>query len=365
VSELRLVEVTKTFGDHAAVDNLNLTVEDGEFLTLLGASGSGKTTCLRMVAGFVAPDAGRVFMGKTDCTALPPHRRSTGMVFQHYALFPHLTVAENVQYGLKARRTPRQEMQERTREVLRLVHLESLADRYPGQLSGGQQQRVALARAVVIRPSILLLDEPLSALDLKLRGELQSEIRHVQQSLGITTLFVTHDQSEALGMSDRVAVMRDGKILQLDTPVEVYQRPNCRYVANFVGITNFLDVVIRGQLPPYNNSTFNYAIELECALPSQGPLEVKDVPRHFSDGERCLLCIRPENIHLANGTQNRLASTVSKVTFSGDRWIVDCLYGGGKTITVSLSGQRRAPNPGEAILVEWEPNAATLLSDAD
>ena len=165
------------------------------------------------------PDEGHVYMGGLDATGLPPHRRNAGMVFQQYALFPHLTVAENVSYGLMARRVPRQEMRERTSMALQLVHLDALADRYPSQLSGGQQQRVALARAVVIRPSILLLDEPLSALDAKLRGALQLEIRNVQQSLGITTLFVTHDQSEALGISDRVAVMRDGQILQLDTPV--------------------------------------------------------------------------------------------------------------------------------------------------
>jgi ABC-type Fe3+/spermidine/putrescine transport system ATPase subunit len=362
-SEVRLVGVTKRYGDHIAVDNLSLTVQEGEFVTLLGASGSGKTTCLRIVAGFVQPDAGRVYMGPLDATGLPPYHRNTGMVFQQYALFPHMTVAENVLYGLKARRVPRQEMQERTSTALRLVHLEALAERYPAQLSGGQQQRVALARAVVIRPSILLLDEPLSALDLKLRSTLQSEIRHVQQRLGITTLFVTHDQGEALGISDRVAVMRGGKIIQLDTPVGLYQRPNCRYVANFVGMTNFLDVVIRGTLASDNGTTHNYAI----GLPSNPTLvlEVSGVPQKFSEGERCLLCVRPESARISSEAKNCIPATVAKRTFSGDRWIVECVYAADQTIAVSLSGPRSAPGPGEKIDIAWEPDHGALLSNDD
>jgi ABC-type Fe3+/spermidine/putrescine transport system ATPase subunit len=362
-SEVRLVDVTKTYGDHRAVDNLNLTVQEGEFVTLLGASGSGKTTCLRMMAGFVRPDAGRVYMGQADATELPPYRRNTGMVFQQYALFPHLTVAENIQYGLKARRVPRREMLERTAETLRLVHLEELAGRYPAQLSGGQQQRVALARAVVIRPSILLLDEPLSALDLKLRSALQTEIREVQQRLGITTLFVTHDQGEAFGISDRVAVMRNGRILQLDTPVGLYQRPNCRYVANFVGMTNFLEVAIKAELGAGRNGTRRYAASLvdDPAL----VLEVCDVSRQFAEGERCLLCVRPEAARISNEGTNRIRARVSKRTFSGDRWIVECGYAAGKSITISLSGPRSAPGPGETINIAWQPEDGALLSDSD
>lgn len=362
-SEVRLVGVTKRYGDHLAVNNLNLTVQEGEFVTLLGASGSGKTTCLRIVAGFVQPDAGHVYMGRLDATALPPYRRNTGMVFQQYALFPHLTVAENVLYGLKARRVPRREIQERTSMALRLVHLEPMADRYPAQLSGGQQQRVALARAVVIRPSILLLDEPLSALDLKLRETLQSEIRQVQQRLGITTLFVTHDQGEALGISDRVGVMRGGQILQLDTPVGLYQRPNCRYVANFVGMTNFLDVVIRGEIASDKNGTHAYAIAL-----TSNPallLEVRDVPRKFPEGARCLLCVRPESARISTEAKNCIPATVTKRTFSGDRWIVECAYAANQTFTVSLSGPRNAPRAGEEIDIAWEAEHGALLSSED
>ena len=223
------------YGDQPAVRGVDLIVRPGEFVTLLGPSGCGKTTCLRMVAGFVAPSRGRIIMGGRDITALPPYRRNTGMVFQSYALFPHKTVAENIAFGLRVRRLSRAEREARIAEALRLVHLEQFAARYPAQLSGGQRQRVALARAIVIRPDVLLLDEPLAALDLKLREELQVEIKRVQSALKITTLFVTHDQGEALSMSDRVAVMQDGRIIQIDTPEALYERPNSRYVANFVG----------------------------------------------------------------------------------------------------------------------------------
>ena len=248
VSEVRFVGVEKSYGEQIAVRGIDLTVRPGEFVTLLGPSGCGKTTCLRMVAGFVAPSRGRIIMGGRDITALPPYRRNTGMVFQSYALFPHRTVAENIAFGLQVRRLARAEREQRIAEALRLVHLEQFASRYPAQLSGGQRQRVALARAVVIRPDVLLLDEPLAALDLKLREELQVEIKRVQSALKITTLFVTHDQGEALSMSDRVAVMRDGRIIQIDTPESLYERPNSRYVANFVGRTNLIDVVVREKL---------------------------------------------------------------------------------------------------------------------
>ncbi|HUC62421.1 MAG TPA: ABC transporter ATP-binding protein [Alphaproteobacteria bacterium] len=361
--EVRLVNVTKRFGGHVAVDSLNLTVREGELVTLLGASGSGKTTCLRILAGFIKPDQGKVYMGNLDATGLPAFRRNTGMVFQQYALFPHLTVAENIAYGLKARRVGRAEIEERVAGVLRLVHMEAFGGRYPAQLSGGQQQRVALARAVVIRPSILLLDEPLSALDLKLRGTLQAEIRQVQQSLRITTLFVTHDQGEALGMSDRVAVMRNGQILQLDTPVDIYHRPNCRYVANFVGMTNFLDVVVRGSLPVNGTAAYGYAL-----APVANPdsvIEVKGLARKFEPGQRCLLCVRPENMRLANDASNRVSATVERVTFSGDHWVVECLHADGQAIAVSLSGRRAAPSPGERIDIAWDAEDGALLSDEE
>ncbi|HXP74066.1 MAG TPA: ABC transporter ATP-binding protein [Stellaceae bacterium] len=359
MSEVILRNVTKKFGEYVAVDRLSLTVREGELVTLLGASGSGKSTCLRMVAGFLRPDAGHVFIGGTDATRLPPYRRNTGMVFQQYALFPHLTVAENVAYGLKVRGLPKQEVKERTLEALNLVHLETLSERRPAQLSGGQKQRVALARAVVIRPSVLLLDEPLSALDLKLRGELQGEIRRVQQRLGTTTLFVTHDQGEALSMSDRVAVMRDGRILQLDTPVALYQKPNCRYVANFVGMTNFLDVVIRGRASSTRSGASRYRATL--LFDPAFELDVDGVEDSYAEGETCLLCVRPENVRIAGGALNPLLAVVNKVTFSGDRWYVDCVHSRDTSLVVIVPGSDRVPSTGETVPVSWAPEHAVLL----
>jgi ABC-type Fe3+/spermidine/putrescine transport system ATPase subunit len=247
MADVRLENVEKRYGDQTVVRHLDLSVKPAEFVTLLGPSGCGKTTCLRMVAGFVTPTSGRIVMGGRDVTTLPPYRRNTGMVFQFYALFPHRTVAENVAFGLEVRRLPRAERDQRTAEALRLVRLEQLADRYPSQLSGGQRQRVALARAVVIKPDVLLLDEPLAALDLKLREELQFEIKRVQSTLNMTTLFVTHDQGEALSLSDRVGVMQEGRIVQIDAPEALYERPGSRYVANFVGRTNLIEVVVQAK----------------------------------------------------------------------------------------------------------------------
>jgi ABC-type Fe3+/spermidine/putrescine transport system ATPase subunit len=237
---LELAAVTKRFGDFVAVDDLSLTVAPGEFLTLLGASGSGKTTTLRMIAGFEHPEAGEIRMGGTPITGLPPYQRDLNTVFQQYALFPHMTVRENVGYGLRMRHTPTVETADRVEKALDMVQLGHLAGRMPRQLSGGQQQRVALARALVNRPRVLLLDEPLGALDLKLRKEMQLELKHLNRQLGITFLYVTHDQEEALTMSDRIALMRNGRIEQLDAPQSMYQHPVSKYVADFIGETNIL-----------------------------------------------------------------------------------------------------------------------------
>jgi spermidine/putrescine transport system ATP-binding protein len=237
---LDLQRVTKRFGAFTAVDDVSLAVAPGEFLTLLGASGSGKTTTLRMIAGFEHPEAGEILMDGQPITGLPPYRRDLNTVFQQYALFPHMTVRENVGYGLRMRNTARAEIADRVRKALDMVQLGALAERTPRQLSGGQQQRVALARALVNRPRVLLLDEPLGALDLKLRKEMQLELKHLNRQLGITFLYVTHDQEEALTMSDRVALMRRGRIEQLDTPRLMYERPVSKYVADFIGETNLL-----------------------------------------------------------------------------------------------------------------------------
>jgi putative spermidine/putrescine transport system ATP-binding protein len=232
--------VTKTFGAHVAVRGVDLDIARGEFFTMLGPSGSGKTTLLRLIAGFEVPDAGTISLNGTDVTGRPPYQRGVNTVFQDYALFPHFTVAENVAYGLRVRRVGRAERAERARAALEMVHMADFADRKPAQLSGGQRQRVALARAIVNEPAVLLLDEPLGALDLKLRQEMQVELKRIQRQIGITFIYVTHDQEEALTMSDRLAVFRDGRIEQVGPPAEVYERPATEFVASFVGTSNVI-----------------------------------------------------------------------------------------------------------------------------
>ncbi len=238
---VRLEGVEKRYGDVVAVAGVDLDVADGEFFSMLGPSGSGKTTTLRMIAGFELPTAGRVLLHGADVTTVPPFDRDVNTVFQDYALFPHMTVGDNVGYGLVVRKVPRTERAQRVADALRMVRLEGYDARKPAQLSGGQRQRVALARALVNRPRVLLLDEPLGALDLKLREEMQIELKAIQQQVGITFIYVTHDQEEALTMSDRLAVFRDGRIEQLGTPAEIYERPATRFVAGFVGTSNLLD----------------------------------------------------------------------------------------------------------------------------
>jgi putative spermidine/putrescine transport system ATP-binding protein len=238
---LRIQGVRKSYGPVVAVDGVDLEVGEGEFFTLLGPSGSGKTTLLRLIAGFERADAGRIELGGRDVTSVPPNLRETNTVFQDYALFPHMTVADNIGYGLKVKGVSGAERQERVQRALRMVRLEGLQGRRPNQLSGGQRQRVALARAVINEPEVLLLDEPLGALDLKLRQEMQIELKRIQKQVGITFVYVTHDQEEALTMSDRMAVMSNGRIEQLGPPVEVYERPATEFVAGFIGISNVLE----------------------------------------------------------------------------------------------------------------------------
>src|SRR5947209_4429506 len=239
-----LVGVSKRFGSHAAVDDVTLEIAEGEFFSLLGPSGCGKTTTLRMVAGFELPDTGRIVLKGNDVTRVPANRRPVNMVFQQYALFPHMSVYDNVAFGLKVKHVPRSEHRERVAEMLRVVSLEGLDRRRARQLSGGQQQRVALARALVNRPAALLLDEPLGALDVKLRKQMQLELKRIQSTLGTTFVYVTHDQEEALAMSDRIAVMNDGRVEQTGSPREVYERPQTAFVADFVGSLNTLDLAI-------------------------------------------------------------------------------------------------------------------------
>ncbi|HYZ34376.1 MAG TPA: ABC transporter ATP-binding protein, partial [Crenalkalicoccus sp.] len=282
MATLALEGLSRRYGATVAVDRVDLAVGQGELVALLGPSGCGKTTTLRMVAGFVAPSAGRVLIGGRDVTRLPPHARDTGMVFQGYALFPHMTVAQNIAFGLEMRRVPRAERAARIAEALRLTRLEGLAERLPRQLSGGQQQRVALARALVVNPAVFLLDEPLSNLDARLRTEVRAEIRALQQRLGLTTLFVTHDQEEALTLADRLVVMDRGRVRQVGRAEEVYERPADAFVAGFLGGCNLLPGA------PAGPGRFRLAsgAELPCDPAPPPP-------------DATLLALRPERIALA------------------------------------------------------------------
>ena len=355
MADVVLNNVRKSYGGVRAVRNVELHVAPGEFVTLLGPSGCGKTTCLRMVAGFVEPDAGQIVIGGRDVTRAPPYQRNAGMVFQSYALFPHKTVAANIAFGLKMRGVGRAEAGQRTQEALKLVRLEQLADRYPSELSGGQKQRVALARAVVIRPQVLLLDEPLGALDLKLREELQVEIKRVQSMLGITTLFVTHDQGEALSMSDRVAVMRDGEIVQIDAPNALYEHPNSEYVANFVGRTNLMDVVVRGQ-----QADGSYRVE-SVAAPGV-TFEVAGRQHFvFENDERCLLAVRPEHVNVGGDQPNTTRARVTDVSYRGSTWNVELQSDRTVPFTALVRSGHRAPAKGDTVLLTWAASRCFLL----
>jgi spermidine/putrescine ABC transporter ATP-binding subunit len=282
-ASVRLNELTKRYGSHHAVDALSLLIEPGSMVALLGPSGCGKTTCLRMIAGLVQPTSGEIFVDGKRITGIPVHRRNIGMLFQNYALFPHMTVAENVAFGLEARRIPRAEATTRVADALQLVQLGGYGDRLPGQLSGGQQQRVALARCLVVEPALLLLDEPLGALDKSLRESMQVELRALQQRLGITTIMVTHDQDEALTLADRVAIMRGGRLEQLGTPAEVYQTPASRFVAGFIGVSNFF----HGRVEWRDGATARVAT-------TDGPtLTVEDCP---TGSDRITVALRPEAV---------------------------------------------------------------------
>jgi iron(III) transport system ATP-binding protein len=290
---LTLENITKVFpsrgnvGEVTAVQAVNLEIQKGELVTLLGPSGCGKTTTLRMIAGFEFPTSGRIILDGQEINSLPPHKRDMSMVFQSYALFPHLTVFENVAYGLNVQRLSKKTISERVGRVLDLVHLQGYGDRAPGQLSGGQQQRVALARALVMEPKVLLMDEPLSNLDAKLREEMRTEIRRIQRELNITSVYVTHDQIEAMTLSDRIVVMNEGLIEQIGSPVDIYRYPNSRFVANFIGRANFINGVVVAQ----KNS--------KLTVQSLGePITLSNIKREFREGEPVILIIRPEMIQI-------------------------------------------------------------------
>ena len=311
-------EATKRFGDVIAVNKISASIDRGEFFTLLGPSGCGKTTLLRMIAGFYQMDSGLLYFGDKLINDVPAHKRDTGMVFQNYAIFPHMTVRENVSYGLKARKVPKKEIKKRVDDALELVQISMLANRKPNELSGGQQQRVALARAFVIEPSVLLMDEPLSNLDAKLRVQMRTMIKKLQRRLGITTIYVTHDQEEALAISDRIAVMKDGNIMQIGIPSEIYKHPQNLFVAGFVGTSNLIDCICT---PGKNGKEILRTGDIELTVNFKKPYEGQGV-----------ISARPEQLFFSG---SGLPGKIVLSTFLGDFLEYEILLDSGATILLN------------------------------
>ncbi len=357
-------------GGVAAVRDVSLTLRPGEFFTLLGPSGCGKTTTLRMIAGFETPTRGELLIQGQPMTHVPPHRRPVNMVFQNYALFPHLNVLQNVAFGLAVKRVPGPEREKRARAALELVRLPALAERRPSELSGGQQQRVALARALVNQPAVLLLDEPLGALDLLLRKEMQIQLKHLQTQVGITFVYVTHDQEEALAMSDRIAVMSEGRVLQVDEPAALYEHPATRFVASFVGETNFLSATVIGNGGGTTEVSIG-AASLPAVADPVGRLAVPTNGFRPSAGQSVTLAVRPERVRLAHAGQPAgewaLAGTVREAVYLGTdtRYVVG--LPSGEKVVARLQNtsdhERGAFTAGEAVLVWCQPEDARLLAE--
>ncbi len=347
------VEITarglgKRYGGVSALRETTLDIPAGEFLTLLGPSGSGKTTLLMILAGFTRPDNGELFFGNQPVHRLPPHKRNVGMVFQNYALFSHMTVAENIAYPLRVRGVGRADCDKQVAEVLSLVHLEGFENRQIRQLSGGQAQRVALARATVFRPKILLMDEPLSALDKKLRDQMQVEIRRIHNALDVTTIYVTHDQREALTMSDRIAVLNRGAIQQLGTPNEIYTSPKTAFVADFIGGSNILPLTRSGGVVKFADQEIHACNQLP-------------------DAEALYLVARPEKLSIASGGNpasdaNRFSGIVSNISFEGDSYAVSAALTNGREVTVRCATTiRDLPKPGEIVTLELARQDALIV----
>jgi spermidine/putrescine transport system ATP-binding protein len=358
---VELRDVAKRFGNVVAVDHISLEVRRGEFLTLLGPSGCGKTTTLRMIGGFELPSAGQILIHGVDMSRQPPYRRPVNTVFQNYALFPHLTVGQNISYGLVMAKVPRAERERRVAEALEMVRLPHVEHRRPSELSGGQQQRVALARALVNRPQVLLLDEPLGALDLKLRKAMQLELKRLNREVGATFIYVTHDQEEALTMSDRIAVMSEGRILQIGTPAEIYERPNSRFVADFIGQTNFLE----------GTCILQVGDECEVDVPGIGVVRGRS-GKPLTTRSLVWLAVRPEKIslimdqHVAGVPSgwNILRGRVEDVVYLGTHSQIVVRLTDAATLTVlrqNHSTIEPALTRGEPIAVAFDPAAATVL----
>jgi spermidine/putrescine transport system ATP-binding protein len=360
--EVRLVQVVKSFGDVVAVDHIDLEVQDGEFFSLLGPSGCGKTTTLRMIGGFEQPTSGLIELHGQDVTWLPPYRRNVNTVFQNYALFPHLTIYENVAFGLRRKGVKGGEVKSRVTEMLDLVELPGYEQRKPTQISGGQAQRVALARALINRPAVLLLDEPLGALDLKLRKQMQVELKRIQQEVGITFIYVTHDQEEAMTMSDRIAVMNKGHYEQLGDPESLYERPTTRFVAGFLGVSNLLAATIRDSDGTYTRATLGDDTAIR-------------VPKALLDGQsQVSIGVRPEKIRLREPGEdgpaghNRLVGVVRDASYVGvsTQYIVESKSG---TLTVYEQNVERATRselwaPGEEVQLTWSPDHSFVVPES-
>jgi len=357
-AEIKAIGIGKSFGSFRALDNLSLNIGRGEFLTLLGPSGSGKTTFLMILAGFVQPTEGKLFSDGTDITDRPAEQRAAGMVFQGYALFPHMSVRGNIAYPLKLRGIKGSELDAQVERTIDLVHLSALADRMPRQLSGGQQQRVALARALVFDPAVVLLDEPLSALDKKLRAELQFELRSLHQRLRTTFVNVTHDQEEAMTMSDRIVILRDGAVQQIGAPDSLYNRPSTRFVADFLGRANFLE----GAISSVNGTELKIDVKGIAVRHAKG----KDAA---AAGEKTLLALRPERISVvspdaAKTSLNRIEGNVTTSAFVGSQYVyvVETPLG---VLESQMPAFEAGPlrQPGAQVAVTWSPEAGVLVKD--
>jgi len=342
--------VTKRFREVVAVDDFSLSVEKGQFVTLLGSSGSGKSTSLMMLAGFMTPDAGHIYLDGQDITELPPHRRNIGLVYQNYALFPHMTVAANVGFPLKMRNVGKDEIARRVKATLQKVRLDGFAERFPSQLSGGQQQRVALARAMVFEPAILLMDEPLGALDKNLREEMQLEIKRIQQDAGITTIYVTHDQEEAMSMSDNVVVMSKGRIEQAAPPAELYEHPSNAFIAQFIGSAN----VIPGTLKHTNGR--------QSFLSDDGAVMPLVTENAIADGTRKAAVIRPERVRFAAANDaGALPATVESVLYGGTMIRYVTRAGNQRIDVVAVNSGDAPRQPGEDAYLTWDPKDFLLV----
>lgn len=345
---LDLVDIKKSFGNVEVLKGISLGIHKGEFITLLGSSGCGKTTTLRIIAGLETPDSGKVLLDGKDITDMEPHKRDVNTVFQNYALFPHMTVAANVGYGLKIRKVPKETIASEVEKALQLVQLPGYDNRMPSELSGGQRQRVAIARAIVNHPQVLLLDEPLGALDLQLRRQMQQELKRLQKKLGITFIYITHDQEEALNMSDRIAVMREGRFEQIGTPAQVYDSPKTAYVARFVGEAN----IVKGQAGTLRGE------QVEFAAPG-GSAGFLRRGYSFAPGQEVTLAIRGEQAQAVKGAEGPgLAGVVKEKSFAGGMLHIAVELAGGGEFICSRHGIDSELAPGDAVRVLWEPDKA-------